>query len=243
MTAIVGILCRDGIVLGSDSSVTFGGAGYRTIEQPTDHKIQIISGKIMVAGTGQVGLGQRFTHIVKEAYDSKIFKGNEIDVVTRLCQDTIKDFSGTAVPKGQYGALLAFPIENKPYLCEFAATDFQPELKDTHLWYCSMGSSQHITDSFLGFFRRIFWREGPPNVGEGVLVALWTIQLAIELNPGGVGGNVVIGVLAKGENGKLMARYLSDDELAEQREAIDAAEEYLRAFRDESRAIVGKDLP
>jgi len=242
MTAIVGIRCQDGIVLGTDSSATFGVGNLRTIEQPTDHKLEIISEKVMVAGTGQIGLGQRFTHIVKKAYDLHLFKGDAIDVVTTLSHNTIQDFARTAAPK-QYGALLAFPIENKPYLCEFAAGDLQPEIKDDHLWYCSMGSSQPITDPFLGFFRRIFWKDGLPSVSEGVLAALWTIQLAIELNPGGVGGDAVIGVLAKGTDGKLVARYLSDDELAEQREAIDAAEEHLRAFRDTNRLMTGKDFP
>lgn len=243
MTAIVGIRCQDGIVLGTDSSATFGVGNLRTIEQPTDHKLEIISGKVMVAGTGQIGLGQRFTHIVKQAYDSNLFRGDTFDVVTNLCQKAIQNFAATNTRQGQYGALLAFPIENKPYLCEFAVADLQPELKDDHLWYCSMGSSQPITDPFLGFFRRIFWKDGPPSVSEGVLAALWTIQLAIELNPGGVGGDAVIGVLSKGTDGRLVARYLSDDELAEQREAVDAAEEHLRAFRDTNRLVTGKNFP
>ena len=54
MTILVGLLCKDGIVIGSDSSATFGTMQNRTIEQPTD-KIEIIDGKVIIAGTGQVG--------------------------------------------------------------------------------------------------------------------------------------------------------------------------------------------
>lgn len=57
MTILVGLLCKEGIVIGADSSATFGSAQFRTIEQPTD-KIEIIDNQIIVAGTGQIGLGQ-----------------------------------------------------------------------------------------------------------------------------------------------------------------------------------------
>jgi hypothetical protein len=244
MTAIVGIWCRDGIVLGTDSRATFTSGLVRTIEQPTDHKMRIISGKLMLAGTGQVGLGQRFARIVEKAYEEeKIFKGAPVSVATALCQQAVRDFASTDTPKGQYGALLAFPVEDRLQLCEFAASDFQPELKDAHLWYCSMGSSQPITDPFLGFFRGIFWRDGPPSVSEGVFVTLWTLRLAIELNPGGVGGEPVIGVLEKAHDGKLTARQLSKDELGEHFDAVEAVAEHLRAFRDTHRATTGKGFP
>ena len=59
MTILVGILCKDGVVVGTDSSATFAAGQFRTIEQETK-KIDIISGQIIVAGTGQIGLGQRF---------------------------------------------------------------------------------------------------------------------------------------------------------------------------------------
>jgi 20S proteasome alpha/beta subunit len=66
MTAIVGILCEEGVVLGTDSSATFGAGGIRTIEQPYD-KLHVIGGSVAVAGSGPVGMGQRFEAIVKEA--------------------------------------------------------------------------------------------------------------------------------------------------------------------------------
>jgi 20S proteasome alpha/beta subunit len=52
MTAIVGILCRDGLVIGADSSTTFASSvGSPIIEQPTE-KLSLISDCIIVAGTG-----------------------------------------------------------------------------------------------------------------------------------------------------------------------------------------------
>ena len=51
MTAIVGVLCRDGVVIGTDSSATFTYGPQRTIEQPTE-KLSIVDQSVIVAGTG-----------------------------------------------------------------------------------------------------------------------------------------------------------------------------------------------
>ena len=67
MTILIGVLCKDGVVVGTDSSATFVAGGFGTIEQPTK-KIDIIDEKIIVAGTGQVGLGQRFSYQIKKAW-------------------------------------------------------------------------------------------------------------------------------------------------------------------------------
>jgi hypothetical protein len=55
MTSVVGALCKDGVVVGSDSAATFVAGGMRTIEQPTE-KLVVVRDHIIVAGTGQVGL-------------------------------------------------------------------------------------------------------------------------------------------------------------------------------------------
>lgn len=61
MTVLVGVLCQDGVVIGADSSMTHtlatGQTG--TIEQPTD-KIYRVGPDVLIAGTGVVGLVQRF---------------------------------------------------------------------------------------------------------------------------------------------------------------------------------------
>lgn len=36
MTILVGVLCKDGVIIGADGSATFGAGQMRTIEQPID---------------------------------------------------------------------------------------------------------------------------------------------------------------------------------------------------------------
>lgn len=230
MTAIVGVLCRDGLVIGTDSSATFTTGAVPTIEQPTE-KLHIYSGAVIVADTGQGGFGQRFGHIVEVAYTGKVFLGtnHHIDVGVELCKRAVQDFSSTMANRGTYGALVGFSLNNKPYLCEFAVADFQPEFKNETIWYCSMGSGQQIIDPFLALMREIFWNHGLPTVQDATFAVTWALDHAIKINPGGINGPARIAVMER-NSGKFQARFLEDADLDEHRQNIEQAKERLRAF-------------
>jgi 20S proteasome alpha/beta subunit len=231
MTAIVGVLCRDGLVMGTDSSMTLGsGMGDRTIEQPTE-KLKIISESVIVAGTGQVGLGQRFTQVIEQAYTDKVFLGTKhfTAVGNEVCKRALADFGSTGVRTGQYGALVGFVLGDKPHLCEFPVSDFQPEFKTETMWYCSMGSGQPITDPFLALMREVFWDHGLPRIQDATFAVTWALDHAVKINPGGINGPVRIAVLEK-NGGKFRARILDDADLEEHRQNIDQAKERLRSF-------------
>lgn len=231
MTAVVGILCKDGIVIGTDSSATFGASNVRTIEQPAK-KITIIENRVIVAGTGQVGLDQRFCDIVKNNFVRHIYKKPYLEVGKILCTETHKDFISTNVPANQYGAIIGYATDNKFHLCEFAIKDFQPEFKTESIWYVSMGCGQQITDPFLGLMRRVFWKDSLPGVADATFVATWTLQHAIDLNPGGINSPVQMAVIRNNpENGKYVAHLLTDSELQEHINNVNAAEEYLSKYK------------
>jgi len=163
MTAIVGILCRDGIVVATDSAATFGiGIGanlIRTIETPTK-KIAIIDDRMIVASTGEIGLHQRFCHFAKSFSGQKKFAAGRapVEVATELANEVLKNFGTTALHVGnlQLGCLLAFPLGATLHLCEYQYLTLQPEFKSKDLWFVSMGSGQQMTDSFLAFLAKIF---------------------------------------------------------------------------------------
>lgn len=236
MTILVGIKCKDGIIIGSDSSATFSAGQISTIEQSTK-KIQILHDSIIVAGTGSVGLGQRFCDIVENAYASKRFVGmNGIQIATDITQLAVENFSRTGATKGQYGALVAYSANHDIHLCEFGCSDMQPELKTTGIWYASMGSGQLIADPFLGLMRNVFWGDGMPSLQEGIFIATWTIEHAINLNAGGVNGPIQLSILTK--DGK--ARLLDEGELAEHKENVSGVVAHLRAYKEK---FSGKSAP
>ena len=80
MTLIVGIRCSNGVVIGTDSAATFGPFVLTpTISQLYQQKISIIDDRIIIAGTGAIGLGQRFTAIAKQHWGDAEFR-NKSDV-------------------------------------------------------------------------------------------------------------------------------------------------------------------
>jgi len=243
MTSIVGVLCKDGIVIGADSSATFVHNGtFRTIEQPTE-KLEVIGDKVIVAGTGHVGFGQRFIEIVGNHWRQKTFNEQPSLIAKYLCREAIEDLRGTYAPLGAYGALVAFPHKDKGLcLCEFDVQSFQPEFKTDKLWYCSMGCAQPITDPFLGFIRGVFWKDGPPSLQDGIFAVTWTLQQAIDLNPGGVGGNIRIAVIERTKGSQFGARIIEEQVLQESQQLINEAKKTLRELRDSHRITDSPDI-
>jgi hypothetical protein len=174
MTAIVGIRCKDGVVIGSDSSATFGDSGgHNTIEQSTAKKIEIIGEAIIVAGTGAVGHMQRFVAVVQGLWDQKAFQNNsDIEIGKMLSSDGINDFNQTgAMNNLQFAAMVAYPAKDQPSLCEFPGGRgiFQPVIKKADdLWFASTGSGQVLTDPFLALLRKVFWADGAPSLQGGI---------------------------------------------------------------------------
>jgi hypothetical protein len=224
MTAIVGVLCKQGVVIGADSSATLGQTGYQTIEQPIE-KIEIIDNKVIVACTGAVGLSQRFNFIINNYIKSENppLRQPAWSIVKSWCSSAISDFRSTYADKNgevPLGALVAFPADNKPRLCEFALGSFQPELRDEKIWFSSMGCTQYLTDSFLAFMRDIFWCDDQPNIQGGILAVTWTLDHAIEVNVGGVKDPISIAILEYSEKNELNARKLDEKERDEHLEFI-----------------------
>src|SRR5271165_1021084 len=152
MTAIVGVLCRDGVLIGSDSASTSttasGQMGIRTIETPAK-KITVIDDRIIVSGTGEAGLHQRFCHEVDKFQQQSNFSAmHPIEAATQLARNAIIQFGQTGIQLGQigYGALVAFHTQAGFNLCEFALNSFQPEFKSSDRWFAAMGSGQLLTD-------------------------------------------------------------------------------------------------
>jgi len=235
MTVLVGVLCEDGVVLGSDSSGTIAGGNIRTIEQPLE-KTFIVGDDVIFAGTGQVGLGQRFKAILEELRrrpDFDFAHQDPLIIAMNICANAVNNFAFTHAPKGEFGALVAFTSRSEFHLCEFAVRDFQPEFKTRDMWFVSMGSGQPITDPLLGLLRRVFFKGSCPRLNEGVFAVAWALAHAIELNTGGIQGPPQIGVLARdAPDGPFQARLLTDEELAEHDGNVHGVETHLAAYRE-----------
>lgn len=244
MTLIVGIKCSDGIVVGADGAATFGTMGQDTIRQSV-HKLSIISHKVIMGVSGPVGLSQRFNWRIEELYASNKLSGKKCPEAMNIMRAELwKDIEGemkaaavaqqtigrAALSSALSSSLVALPLDKKFALIQFDQQG-APEEATESLPFVSIGSGQPIADPFLAFIRKIFWPEGLPSLEQGIFSTLWTLNHAIETNPGGVSEPIQIMVLEK-EGKDFKARELEKTDLAEHEEAIEAAENVLRDFRN-----------
>ena len=161
-----------------------------------------------------------------------------MEIAKVLASKQIADFSETNAPKTEYGALVAFPHRKGAQLFEFALRDFQPEMKTHKIWYCSMGSTQTITDAFLALMREVFWIEGPPSISGGQFAAGWALEHAIKINPGGVNGPIRMAVLQNDS-----ARLLAPGEMDEVLQSVHEACSHLRGFREQLKLATAPAVP
>ena len=109
MTVLVGVRCTDGIVIGADSIATSTAGQQGIVRLPTD-KLTIIGDRVILAGTGAVGLGQRFQAIVQGHWDQQAFDKPALDCLLSLAANGVNNFRQTGTPFSQpygfgYGAM------------------------------------------------------------------------------------------------------------------------------------------
>ena len=243
MTVLVGVKCKDAIIVGSDSAVSATDPNnFLTVEHP-GKKISIIDNHVIVAGTGSIGFGQRFEDVTTKFWrlESAPQRDTPVNFSTELSRLALLDFQRTFAVQQQllnYGALVAFPLKSKLELCEFEYPRFQPELKTESSWYVSMGGAQPIADALLGFACRVFWPDGPPNKEAGIFAAIWVLSLTIEMFPSGVSAPIQMAVLEKSGTKRPTARYLSKEEIDRHESQIEPLMEYFGRYKDQLRQPV-----
>lgn len=244
MTLIVGIVCRDGVVVAADGAATMGTIEQPTVRQPT-RKLQILDDRVIVGVSGFVGLGQRIIGQVGTAWTSGQLKNQPPHIVMTMLRQAIfenhigMELQVAGMVRGALGnsslgsatcfTVVALPMGGKSYLFHFDRQG-APEQATTDLPFIAIGSGNIIADPFLAFIRRIFWQDSAPTVQDGIFAAVWTVDQAISTNPGGVAEPVQVCVLEEVKGG-WAARELPQDELQEHRQAIQDAETRLRTFQ------------
>lgn len=260
MTLIIGIKCNEGVVVASDGAATMGSLGTRTVEQPTK-KLDILQNKIIIGVSGPVGLGQRIKGEIDTLYASKDPVNGLLGkkpyetmtiISTKIRQHIFPELDAATRARNVIGnvaldsvlsaSLVAIPLNTEAHLFQFDQQGAPEETLAT-LPYTSIGSGQTIADPFLGFIRRIFWQTSCPNLNDGIFAAVWTLQHAISVNPGGVSYPIQVATL-KHDGKNWIAREYSDLELQEHNEAVTAAENKLLHFKETIvKASEAQDIP
>ena len=242
MTLVVGIRCRDGIIIGADSITTFGSA----IEQESRNKLKLIEPCGLFASAGAVGLNQLIEQRLRANWDSIREMKDLADARNQISaimwsevEPALERVSKTRAALGRDFAedvrcnlMVALPIQNSPRLLVFdeCAQSLEVTLDSPFL---SIGSGSFQADPFLAFVKRVFWDDSAPKtIAAGIFCVLWTLDHVSRVNAGlGVGGRPNVAVLEYHDQ-TCRAQLLSDDILMEHIQAIPAAEGRLRSFRE-----------
>jgi len=248
VTILVGILCTDGVVIGTDTVATEADPdGDYTAEQPA-LKIDVVRDKIIVATTGEVGLGQRFVAHV-DHLAPRFAEKTPLEAAALLTAEVYGDFRATGAftevveesPDGKrkaigtrfgVGALVAFAYRNQPQLVEFASGSLQPEVKGAHISpFASMGSGKRFADPFLGFVRRAFSPDGTPKLATATFLTMLTLDHVIDVCAGGgIGGAPRLATVRDLGDGVWRVHELTDEELDEHREMVQSAYAHIAGF-------------
>ena len=226
MTVLVGVRCTDGVVIGSDSIATSSMGPVPIIHIPFDGKIRIFPGNVIVACTGAIGYAQRLHEHIEAAVKGNVFTNFAVrECTTNISKRFLTDLAGSMAPTNPqvgigFGALIAAPLKDGPFLAEFAATDFQPEIKTEKLYYVSMGSGQMLADPFLAFVSKVMWKNKMPTVDEAKFGVYWVLDHTIKLAPGKVGPPIRLATLREVER-KWLAAEQDTQEFAQYVEEIE----------------------
>lgn len=237
MTVLVGIRCRDGVVIASDSAATFGANGHVTIGQQSVQKVAIIRDKIVFAGTGAVGIAQLIIESLDRGWGDGSFRGLKspelmMDAIGRRIGLLVEPYLKTAnLQRGLTGeanaslckSLIALPVANQFHLFQFEFNG-SPEHATRDLPFVALGSGQAIADPFLALLKRLLWPTEEPTLAEGRLAAVWTIDHVRRTTPGGVGGDIQLATLTNAATGIPEAVKIADQtEVQEHLQAVEAA--------------------
>lgn len=181
MSHIAGMICEDGAVIGAidcapASTIAAGVAAAGTTFEVTRD--------LILAGTGRIGLGQRFAQVLAAVRsDSRFGQWEALRAARTICAEAVEDFKSTGSQLGEFAALVAFPSPEGCQLCEFAA-DLQPELKTPARPFACLGEGRSAGESFLHFFHRTLLAQSLPRPAEALFVVTWTLLTISAVEPG-----------------------------------------------------------
>ncbi len=232
MNLLVGVLCEEGVVVGSADSAAATSGGSGLLEERTSGTL-VVEKDLILAGSGRVGLAQRFAALVTAIRsDSRFPNWTGLTIARAISTEVVNDFTSTRYEKGQFGAMVAFHCIDGFQLCELAASDLQPEMKTPQRWFASMGAGRSLAEAFLGFLRRTVFSGSPPGLEEAAFAAAWALDYAAGPSAGVAPGPWQIAVLTREAfDMPCAARLLSAEELADQIARVRAAEKHLGAYR------------
>ncbi|MBY0462659.1 MAG: hypothetical protein K2Q34_05725 [Alphaproteobacteria bacterium] len=232
MTVVIGIYCSDGIVIAADSALTINGM----VEQTYSEKITCVNNDLVIGFAGDLGFSQRYKSCILAAFlDSQSKAKTPEEIVKTLCTAGLNEYLSTHqanLPIEVPTSFVVGFVHNEVHcLILLPEKNFQPVMINQDMPFCSIGSGHYLTNPFLCFIKNVFWKRNTvPEVSVGIFSALMALNLAIQVNPGGINGPVHVAVIRKDNENKYYCRKLHEDELSSHQANCDEALRYFAQY-------------
>lgn len=240
MTIIIGIHCRDGIVIAGDSALTINS----NVEQTYSEKITCINNNILIGFSGDLGTAQRFKKRMEYDFESYIHKLEKslqrglqpFEMAKLACQIGINEFMDTqpfnVTVNVSTSFLVGFFCKDQHLLFLLQAGQLQPVIMGEDLSFASIGCGNYITNPFLSFIKDVFWvGKQVPDVSIGIFSSLMALDLAIKTNAGGINGPIHVAVIRKDNQNVYSCQKLHEDELSDHLTNCKLAMKYFSGYR------------
>lgn len=224
LTILVGILCEDGVVVASDGMVstnlgTIPFVGFSNI------KTHLIGDGAIVACAGDDRLMTYFIEFLKLNYVTLYnkyhkspfdvltftrelgaqFANNIINNYKQYPTELVKDQLENIAKNGfQFQAIIALSFNGAHYIFEYDNRFNPTMLRDNGVWHIILGSGMYVANPSIHLVKKILNINSKPKVNRAQILAYWTVDHAIEVSSGGIGGETTIAVLQKA-NGEYKA--------------------------------------
>ena len=213
MTAALGVICQDGIVMGSDGASsavrTSGKIRYERAKQKIwIHEIDTLC-CVMGVTAGKAASGQFVKYAIKryiEIKKERLPKIDEYDLMFETRKWLLDELQKvpSALPSS-FSVLLSFAVNNESpkFMLRLQGSELAPMLIDQDLNYHSIGSGSTIINPFFEFLKEVFWNDTLPTVAEAQIGVVWALQHTIATSSAGVSAPMSIGIM-QGVNASLI---------------------------------------
>lgn len=232
MGLVLGVLCEDGVVIGSDSSRP-NNARDTPIPCAPLQKTYLIGRDMVLGSTGDVGFAQRLEMVLRELReDSRFLEWDHFVIARIMVAEAWQEFQATRSDLVGFGALVGFQCATGVHLCELRPGDLQPEFKKPDVWFTALGRVGGTVSSLLGLLSRTVFHGRHPSLTEGIFVTVWALEHGQKLHPSCVCGPFHVAVLtAHAEDQPHPARMLSVEELTEWMDQVHRTEQQLEMIQ------------
>ena len=215
MTILLSILCKDGVVIGSDSMSTLGMVG-TGVGVPNNKTVVLEDLIVSCAGDDRLMskfvlfLENNFHHYAEEFKDSSDVYDLPNKISTEFSKylyahyeampEQIRNMiliSIQQAPGFNFSAFIAFSWKGNHYLFSYCTKLLPAIVRDDGIWHQIRGSGSSVASPSIHLVKKLLDINEKPDVNRGSLLCYWTIKHAIEVSSGGIGGNINIKILRK----------------------------------------------